>query len=139
MIGEMVRQIVRDAFRYVEWKGTASIGAYPYVCGYCGLSVASTLGYIGKQGVDGVALIRICPHCNGPTAFAHEWQRFPDVPPGKPVSGLPDSVATLYSEAREAAGVGAYTAAVLVCRTLIMHIAVDKGADEGLQFAPYIQ
>lgn len=34
---------------------------------------------------------------------------------------------------------GAYTSAVLTCRKLMMHIAVNKGAPENRSFADYIE
>lgn len=45
----------------------------------------------------------------------------------------------MYDEARDAAGAGAYTAAVMVCRKMLMNIAVREGAKEGLYFAQYIE
>jgi hypothetical protein len=35
--------------------------------------------------------------------------------------------------------VKAFTAAVLACRKLLMHIAVDKGASEGKPFIEYVE
>ena len=34
--------------------------------------------------------------------------------------------------------VNAFTAAELICRTILMHVAVDKGAPEGESFAAYL-
>ncbi|EEF78683.1 hypothetical protein MDMS009_2856 [Methylophaga thiooxydans DMS010] len=34
--------------------------------------------------------------------------------------------------------VNAYTAAELICRKILMHVAADKGADEGKSFAAYL-
>lgn len=34
--------------------------------------------------------------------------------------------------------VSAYTAVSLLCRKLLMHVAVDKGAEENLQFVKYV-
>jgi hypothetical protein len=45
------------------------------------------------------------------------------------------NVAALYDEARGAIGAKAYTAAVMCCRKLLMHIAVEKKAPEGATFA----
>ena len=36
-------------------------------------------------------------------------------------------------------GANAYPATVLACRKLLMHIAVSKGAPEGLTFVEYVQ
>jgi hypothetical protein len=52
--------------------------------------------------------------------------------------GLPSDVAAGYEEARRTISVGAYTSCELICRKLLMHVAVDKGAKEGKTFASYI-
>ena len=57
---------------------------------------------------------------------------------GPVVEGLPDDVKEAYQEARDCLSVSATTAAELICRKILMHIAVDKGADEGKAFAFYI-
>jgi hypothetical protein len=45
----------------------------------------------------------------------------------------------LYNEARQCASVGSYTSAVLTCRKILMHIAVEKGAKEGESFIAYVE
>ena len=45
---------------------------------------------------------------------------------------------TPYQEARRCMGVSAYTAADLLCRKILMHVAVDKGAKPGKTFAEYL-
>jgi hypothetical protein len=64
----------------------------------------------------------------------------PGVVFGNRVKDIPEeSVAKLYEEARRATGVTAYTAAVLCCRKLLMHIAVVKGAPAGESFVSYVE
>jgi hypothetical protein len=64
----------------------------------------------------------------------------PGVTFGNPVKDIPEKdVETLYDEARRTAGTGAYTAAVLCGRKLLMHVAVSKGAKAGDTFLNYIQ
>jgi hypothetical protein len=51
-------------------------------------------------------------------------------PPQKPLrvpTGLPSDEGEVWGEIRECLGVGAYTAAVMLCRKLLMHIAVAHG------------
>jgi hypothetical protein len=55
------------------------------------------------------------------------------------VSHLPDGVKQLFSESREAIAAGAHTAAVLVLRKLLMHVAVECGASAGLKFTDYVK
>jgi hypothetical protein len=57
---------------------------------------------------------------------------------GSPVEGLPDEIRTLYDEARITAA-GAYTAAVLCCRKILMHVAVSCGAEENQSFLDYVE
>jgi len=81
----------------------------------------------------------ICHHCTSPTYIDHEGHQWPSVIFGNPVSDIPEKgVADLYDEARRATGADAYTAAVLSCRKLLMHIAVAKGAPVGQTFAAYV-
>jgi len=55
------------------------------------------------------------------------------------VEGINDEgVARLYAEARNATSANAFTAAVMCCRKLLMHIAVDKNADQGESFEYYV-
>jgi len=57
---------------------------------------------------------------------------------GKAVQHLPNDIGALYNEARDCTGVGAFTAAVLACRKILMHIAVEKKAKEGESFLDYV-
>ena len=55
------------------------------------------------------------------------------------MTALPETVGELYREARDAIGANAPHAAVMVCRKLLMHVAVEKGARPGETFAAYVQ
>ncbi len=57
---------------------------------------------------------------------------------GKEVNHLPPDIGVLYNEARAAIAGSAPTAAVLCCRKLLMHVAVEKGAEEGKSFQSYV-
>lgn len=63
---------------------------------------------------------------------------FAGTPFGPTIDGLPEEVLESYSEARRCMEVNAYTAAELICRKILMHVAADKGADEGKSFAAYL-
>jgi hypothetical protein len=83
--------------------------------------------------------IRLCSYCNGPTLFLQGDQEYSPGPlPGNPVEHLPGEIESLFAEARTASAAGAYTAAVLTCRKILMHIAVDKGADKNKNFLEYV-
>ncbi len=72
----------------------------------------------------------MCSHCVKPTFFEGDHQ-FPGVAPGNSVAHLPVDTEALYSEARNWVAASCYTAAVLVCRKLLMNIAVAQGATAG--------
>lgn len=57
---------------------------------------------------------------------------------GEQVEGLPPDIEAAYMEARETAGIDAYTSCELMCRKILMHIAADKGAPEGKTFVEYL-
>lgn len=124
----------------LEWKGIDNLPSRSYTCGYCGIPLASEKGWRGLVGNTVVANIRVCHRCGGPTYFDHADNQTPGVLYGGQFDGISDvSVAQLYEEARKATGTGSYTAAVLCCRKLLMHIAVSKGAKEGQSFVYYVE
>jgi hypothetical protein len=63
---------------------------------------------------------------------------FPGVPFGPALEGLPEDVNEAYEEARRCFSVNAFTASEVLCRKILMHVAVDKGAKEGATVASYI-
>lgn len=83
--------------------------------------------------------IYICHHCTRPTFIDDYERQFPGVPFGKQVDHIEDDkVSKIYAEARRCTSAGSYTAAVMCCRKILMHVAVDKGADEGKSFREYV-
>lgn len=125
------------------WQAPGGIPQFSFDCAYCGDRVNSTSGWqlisiaTNKPGVR--AAIRICPGCLGPNVFGSQDDRYPGIGFGSPVPGLPRDLDSLYEEARSSASAGAYTAAVLVCRKMLMNIAVTEGAAEGKKFIEYVQ
>ena len=124
-----------------NWNNPADIPSHGYTCGYCNRPLASAKGWFGQwQGNSAVrGHVYICHHCTAPTFIDHEGHQWPGVLYGNPVQAIPDAgVSALYEEARKATGAGSFTAAVLACRKLLMHIAVAKGAPTGQTFAAYV-
>jgi len=119
------------------WSNAGNYGSIHYTCSFCGNSIASNVGF---QTQDGTSKIRICHYCDCPTFFPSPSQAIPGSPMGNPVKNINDAnLAALYEEARRCATVNAYTAAVLACRKILMHIAVDKGDKPGKNFIQYIE
>ncbi len=128
--------------RPINWNGVQSARSRNYRCAYCGNGIASDKGWFAA----GNGEIRLCPHCLFPTFFglAADGKSplvIPAPPPGRPVAGLPVDVGRLYEEARQSAAAGAYTASVLVCRKMIVDLAVDQGDkyEREKRFGPYVE
>ena len=117
------------------WQHLQGIGPQKFRCGYCGLNVANDRGYHHGNTNN---RIWICPHCDKPTYIEKGTGQTPSPVPGNDVDHLPDNLRLLYREARQCCGVSAFTASVLACRKLLMNIAVEQGAGEGLKFIEYV-
>lgn len=122
-----------------NWVNIISVESKEYQCGFCGNAVASNQGYYSQSSIQsaGRGFIYICPHCAKPT-FTLGSTQTPDVAPGSPVEHLPTEIAALYKEARNCVAASAYTGSVLVCRKLLMNLAVNQGAGHGLKFIEYV-
>lgn len=137
-----------------EWQGVVTRWGITYTCGYCDSYVSSNVGFfsvgeVHQQPDRHPCEIRLCPGCKHPTAFFWEmegdepdWQ----VPTGQSSDDLdelqeyvPEEVVGLYGEALRSMEADAPTAAVLACRKILMHVAVDKGANEGTTFIAYVK
>ncbi len=125
-----------------HWVDLKDLSSFPFICGHCGNDVSSEKGYTTAEQSIGDALkgrIYICHRCTKPTFFAYDSEQFPGPAFGDTVKDIVDpSVAKIYDEARRCVSASAFTAAVLACRKLLMHIAVAKGAEEGKSFAYYV-
>lgn len=120
----------------MAWQQISAIKPHQFNCGYCGYSVASDRGYYNNETHDRVY---ICPNCVKPSFF-NEWDdtQTPGIAFGNAVDHLPKLIEELYQEARKCCSIGAYTSSVLACRKILMNIAVEQGAAEGLTFVTYI-
>lgn len=57
----------------------------------------------------------------------------------KPIlQGLPSETEKAFEEAHGCFTIKAYTSCELICRKILMHVAVDKGANQGDTFENYI-
>ncbi len=121
------------------WTSQQSVPAAQWKCGYCNREVGAQTGWQIADAQGHLMYIRPCSYCNGPTLFLEGDREYSPGPlPGNPVEHLPAETESLFAEARTATAAGAYTAAVLTCRKILMHIAVDKGADKNKNFLEYI-
>lgn len=123
-----------------SWQNPSNIGRRPYVCGFCGDKVGPDRGYFAASNTaSGHAYVFICPSCTLPTFINVDGSQTPAVRLGKDVKGISDAgVQALYNEARDCTSAGAYTGAVLLCRKILMNVAVQHGAAEGQTFIAYV-
>lgn len=131
--------------RYI-WQDIRTLPSRPYTCGYCSKQLTSEKGYLGRVSTDGMidtgdlVFIYVCHFCDQPTFFNQRGRQTPGPKYGNNVLGLSDDrIAKLYDEARDCIGIQAPTAAILSCRKLLMHVAVEKGAKPNLSFIEYVE
>lgn len=118
-----------------SWCDWCRLNSKNYVCGHCGYEIASEHGYTCTSG----EMIYICHKCNKPSFFDNSGNQIPNVLIGKEFKvEIPENIKELYNEARRCYGVNAYSAVVMCCRKLLMHIAVECGAEENLKFVEYV-
>lgn len=119
-----------------SWVQARDVTQTNFTCGYCSKNVAPSKGYLTD---DGHNRIFICPQCNQPTFFDIYNNQTPHPRLGNDVEGISDKgVNTLYQEARECTSAGAYTGAVMVCRKILMNLAVQHSAEENESFVFYV-
>src|SRR5258708_1867344 len=120
----------------LNWANVHPIVSQAYRCGHCGNQVASNQGWyaLSTYTQKPAACVVICHFCQRPTFLDEDRRQFPGVTFGDDVKDLPIGLKELYSEARTATGASCYTAAVLSCRKILMHVAVQKGAAAGEKF-----
>jgi hypothetical protein len=121
------------------WNNAGQIPSQAYDCGHCGNRVASSSGYYATQGpgTPMLEILCVCPHCGRVTGFRGGIQ-LPGVRPGASVLDVPTDVEKTYNEARDCMAVAAYTAATMLCRKILMHIAVEEKANDNLSFKQYV-
>lgn len=127
------------------WEAQAMLPTRNYTCGYpsCGKDVGADKGWIhrvgGGTGAQADGYLYICPLCKNPTFFDQTTKtQFPGVSLGSDVKHLPTEIQPMWTEIRTCTSHGAYTAAVLTGRKLLMHIAVAQGANAGRNFVQYV-
>lgn len=122
------------------WKNIYDIGGFTYQCGACGERTTGHFG-IWRLTQDGgvVARVVICSHCGRPTYYESIDQVYPKPRYGQNVEGITDKlVAALYAEARYCTSYGAFTSAAMLCRKILMHVAVSLRAKPNQSFKDYV-
>ena len=105
-----------------------------YQCGYCNTYVA---GVVVSKNAKLYVQWLACPHCKE-GSVSNNGTITPTPLLGEDVQGLPDEIKSAYLEARKSISSKCYTACELMCRKILMNVAVEKGAGEGEGFAQYV-
>ncbi len=147
-----------------RWENCQKVPAHPYTCGWCGNSTSSGEGYKSTEKLTQllsvqlhIMFIRICTACKRPSIMEmvrddhgpRDYGRlsselcyingvFPRGSRGKPIRGLPADVKKIYMESGWCLANNAPTAAVMLCRKLLMHISVSKGAEQNKKYIEYV-
>lgn len=112
------------------------------VCPYCNVKVqvqAHTRIYDAQTGAIKY-VIHKCPECFMPVIIGLNGEIIPksQLLPFGDVRFLPGSIEKLYNECRICYHNECYHSVVMVSRSLLMHICVDKGDEPGRKFVEYI-
>ncbi|MGD7021504.1 DUF4145 domain-containing protein [Rossellomorea vietnamensis] len=128
-----------------EWADVELINGKRYTCGYCGTNTSGDGGYIlqrtriDRLHAEEAAWVIICTSCNQPTYINPEEDiQVPSPKIVDKVEYLPDSLNSLFNETREAISAGLYNSSVLLCRKMLMNLAVLEGAQENKSFLSYV-
>lgn len=119
-----------------NWKDYKTIPPKEFICGFCANKIGSNIGFFHSQDVN--ARIYICSNCGLPNFF-YVNKQYPGPLMGREIKNLPDDVKEVYFEIKESIKNRCFTAALLLGRKLIMHLAVNIAkAKEGENFTDYI-
>lgn len=116
------------------------------ICGHCGTKVTAReiSNYLPQAHThQNWSFFVVCPSCNKGSLIIRDRgsnaeTNYPGHLPGEEIKGLPADVKKAYQEARRCFSVNAFTSCELMCRKILMHIAVEKSAATNLSFAQYV-
>ncbi len=117
--------------------GSTDSGWLRYRCASCNTDVS---GAVVSTFNNTIGVIRwlLCSNCGEGSVQLSNNLIYPSASFGPNIEGLPDDVKIAYAEARSCISANAMTACELMCRKILMHVAVEKGAAEGETFASYL-
>ena len=120
-------------------NGDSSYDWFSYRCGHCGSKTSGPVVASYPEPRDPTVRWILCINCFKGSVWQQPGHVYPPSLAGEDLAGLPEGVAEAYEETRRCMGVRAYSGAELLCRRLLMHVAADKGAAEGLSFEAYLK
>lgn len=124
------------------WKHIQTIVSKSFTCGYCDAYVSSNKGLSLHQHSDSsgpqIGGVYVCPNCNGMSFITPYDQQFPGHNLGNSVNHLPNELNCIYEEARKCSSNNCFNATVMLCRKILMNVAVGQGALENLSYLEYV-
>ena len=117
---------------------TDAKGWHSFKCGNCGTSGSGHV-VAAYDTDDGPIKWLLCTSCGDGSVITRNNTLYPSSKFGPSLQGLPTELAIAYDEARNCFAVNAFTACELICRKILMHVAVEKKATEGDNFENYIK
>lgn len=124
-----------------QWKNAEKLNSKTFVCCNCGREIASNQGYMGLSNYDSrpYAYVYICHYCCAPNVFDVGGVPLIEHLIGKEIANLPENVSNLYNEVRACLQAGAFTAAAMLMRKMLMDIAVAEGIKNCNTFFQYVE
>lgn len=116
----VLRPVNNDHYFSTDSRGVFRVAQ----CTHCESTVMAAVASLAPDGED-TEWLR-CAGCNRP-AIVDRGRLIPAAKPLKVPKGLPEEMEPLWDEARTCLQNGANTGAVMLCRKLLFHVAVDKG------------
>ena len=111
-------------------------------CPYCNVTVKAMSNTRIVDVATGAIKYHIhkCPECFMPVIIGLDGKIIPQsqLLPFEDVHFLPESIEKLYNECRKCYLNECYHSVIMVSRSLLMHVAVDKGDVVGKSFSKYI-
>jgi hypothetical protein len=113
--------------------GSTENSWFEYQCGHCDAKVSgAVVAY--HENIKWV----LCPNCGNGSVLDYNGNIHPGVAFGPHIAGLPNDINEAYEEARRSMSASAFTGSELICRKILMYVAVEKGAKEGESFTFYL-
>lgn len=120
-----------------DWFRLQVLPHRTFICGYCGSKTGNNKGYFCQTQAKNDVAIYICPVCGRPS-FYETGKMTPGSKYGQHIDNLPETVESIYEEARSSYEVGAFTGVILICRKILANVAINFGAKDGLNFVEYV-
>lgn len=122
-----------------SWANEETLTTKEFTCCHCGEKIASQKGYRSfHDGYGKSAYIYICHCCKAPNVFDSLGKPLVEPKIGKEIANLPENVSNLYNEVRSCLQAGAFTAAAMLMRKMLMDIAVAEGIKDCHTFSQYV-